>query len=99
MRWYEDELDIVGVPEGVSIMIAGTLENGLLKINVEFYEGDNAVVTVTEFSKVVRMTGEHLINDEIREKFWDKILKVRARHEHLSYKEWRDYITLKMGII
>lgn len=96
MRWYEDELDIIGVPEGISIMVSGTLDNGLLKINVECYDGDN-VVAITEWSRIVRMTGEHLIHDEIREKFWDKILKVRARHEGLSYKDWRDYMTLKMG--
>jgi len=96
MRWYEDELDIVDVPNGISIMVSGTLENGLLKINVECYDGDN-VVTVTEFSKIVRLTGEHIIHDEVREKFWDKILKVRARHENLPYREWREYMTLKMG--
>jgi hypothetical protein len=96
MTWYEEPLDIQDTPKDVSIMIVGTLLEGLARINVEVYNGDNKV-SVTEWSKVVRMTGEHITNDEVREKFWDKILKVRARHEGMAYQDWRDYISLKIG--
>lgn len=96
MKWYEEPLEIQDTPKDVSIMIVGTLTEGMARINVELYEGDTKI-SINEWSKVVRMTSEHIIHDEVREKFWDKILKIRARHEGMPYDDWRDYIALKMG--
>lgn len=95
MIWFEESIDISQLPSDHSVTVSGTLEEGLIQINLNWYY-DDSVVSITEWSKIIRMFSVHVSNDDIRAKYWDKILKVRARAEKMPYEQFRAYFFMKM---
>lgn len=91
MKWHESEIKILDLPDGQSVMLVGTLDEGIVKIGVEFYRNDECW-TVVEFEKYVKMWRDNsTINEEVEEKYLDKLHKARSKHEGMPYKDWVAY--------
>lgn len=91
MRWHEESLEINGLPAADSVQLVGLIESGEAKINVEFYH-DGKLFVNTAWSKAIQVRrGEDLINEEVAEKFWPKVVKVKSLHEGKKFTEWLPY--------
>jgi hypothetical protein len=96
MRWHEQSLVVKGLPDG-EILLIGILEESVLRLDVEFWKNDKCY-TITEWSKSLRMwRSQEILNEEVREKYWDKIIKIKSRHESFPYSDWLYYFTSKLN--
>lgn len=88
MRWHEESLDIKGLPAADNVQLVGLIENGNVKINIEYYH-DGKMFVHTAWSKPINVRrDEDLINEEVAEKFWPKIVKAKSLHEGRKYADW-----------
>jgi hypothetical protein len=88
MIWYERQLNIHGMPDTECALIVGSIDDNTLKISIEYYKDDNKF-TITELSKPMNMWQyQELINEEVRDKYWSGLEKIRNRHENKAYDEW-----------
>lgn len=91
MRWYDAPLEIKGMPGSSSAQLVGVLNVHDVSINVEFYHNGRQFVA-QYWTKPIRMwQHEAPTRDDIANKYWDKLSKVRSRNEQLQYGEWLKY--------
>lgn len=97
MRWYEESLEIHGLPAADSVQLVGLVENGEAKLNVEYYH-DGKLFVNTAWSKPIQVRrGEDLINEEVAEKFWPKVVKVKSSHEGKKFTEWLPFFASSLS--
>ena len=93
MRWHDVPLTIKGMPESSSAQLTGVLNVHDVSINVEFFHNGRQFVA-TFWSKPVKLwQHETPTRDDIANKYWDKLTKVKNHNEELQYKEWLKYFT------
>jgi hypothetical protein len=97
MRWHEEALDIHGLPAADSVQLVGIIEDGEAKVNVEYYH-DGKLFVNTAWSKAIQVRrGEDLINEEVAEKFWPKVVKVKTQHEGKKFSEWLPFFAATLS--
>lgn len=93
MRWHDAALTIKGMPGDSSAQLVGVLDVHDVSINVEFYHNGHQFVA-TFWTKPVKMwQHETPTRDDITNKYWDKLTKVKNSNEELQYTEWLKYFT------
>lgn len=97
MRWHEETLDIHGLPTADSVQLVGIIESGEVKVNIEYYH-DGKLFVNTAWSKPIQVRrGEDLINEEVAEKFWPKVVKVKSLHEGKKFVEWLPFFASSLS--
>jgi hypothetical protein len=97
MRWHDEALTIKGMPGSSSAQLVGVLNVHDVSVNVEFYHNGRQFVAPF-WTKQIRMwQHEAPTKDEIANKFWDKLSKVKSRNEELQYTEWLKYFTTHLS--
>jgi hypothetical protein len=97
MRWFEESLTIKDMPESDEALLVGVLEEGIVKINVEiFRDSGRETYVLTEWSKPIKMwQSMEPTTEEVREKYWDKLTKIKGRHEKYAHADWVKYLILR----
>lgn len=91
MRWYDSALTIKGMPGTSSAQLIGQLNVHDVSLDIEFYHNGRQFVA-TFWSKPIKMwQHETPTRDDITNKYWDKLTKVKSRNEELQYNDWLKY--------
>lgn len=98
MRWHEEPLEIKDLPAADSVQLVGLIEHGEVKVNVEYYH-DGKLFVHTAWSKSVQVRrDDELINEEVAEKFWPKIVKAKSLHEGKKFADWLPYFAANLSV-
>ena len=98
MMWLEEKLNIDGIPDGHMATITGTLVHGIVQINVEWHDTDDNSSSIIEWAKAIPIYNDDppISYDDIRQKYWNQVIKVKAKHEAMPYPMWREYMAMKI---
>lgn len=97
MRWHDAPLTIKGMPGSSSAQLIGVLNVHDVSINVEFFHNGRQFVA-TFWTKPVRMwQHETPTRDDIANKYWDKLTKIKNQNEELQYNDWLKYFTTHLS--
>ena len=97
MKWFEQDIIINDLPTDFHVVLVGHAHDNIVELNVELYQfsSDNKWF-ITEWSKHVKMwSHSDITNDDIRNKYCDKIVKILKKHEGMPYGEWHPYFMSK----
>lgn len=93
MRWYDATLTVKGMPSSSSVQLVGMLNVHDVSINVEFYHNGRQFIA-TFWTKPVKMwRHEEPTRDDIANKYWDKLMRIKNKNEELQYSDWLKYFT------
>ncbi len=93
MRWHDAALTIKDMPGSSSAQLVGMLNLHDVSINVEFYHNGRQFVA-TFWTKPIKMwQHETPTKDDIANKFWDKLTRIKSKNEELQYNDWLKYFT------
>lgn len=99
MKWFEQEIKVKELPVDHYVTIIGQMDDNVVHLDVEFYQfSSDSRWTIVEWSKQVKMWQyTDITNDDIRNKYWDKITKIIKKHESMPYHEWHKYFLSKVS--
>jgi hypothetical protein len=95
MIWYVSApLAIGNMPQGHYAEIVGRLKDMLVTIEVEYHTPEHRS-NIIEFLKTLGTVQYDINYDDIRMKYWNKVIKIFNKHDRMTFQEWYKYFNSK----
>lgn len=97
ITWYENRLDILYSQGQCYILLRGILFDNIIQIIADLYLNDK-YFSIIEFNKPIKLyLLTEIINEDIRNKYIDKINKIKMKYNKMKLPELLMYFHNKLS--